>query len=84
MDEYAQEQRGDADDVLLEHLKKYGHFSGYMENGDQWELTLYHEGDEANGRELIEIKGVKLWHKIRPAADLPPLPIIPSIPLDDE
>ena len=84
MDEYAEEQWGDPDDQLLRQLEKHGHFSGYMENGDQWSLSLYRDGDDANGRKLIEIKGVKVWHTIRPASDLPPLPLIPPFPSEGE
>lgn len=82
MDDFAGEQWGDPDDRYLEHLKRYGHLIGSMQNGDQWELWLWHEGDDAKGRDLIEIKGVKLWHKITSLSDLPPLPPIPFPPYE--
>lgn len=80
----AEEQHGDPDNEILNQVQRYGHFSGYTEKGDQWTLSIYHEGDEAKGRELIEIKGVKVWHELRLAADLPPLPTFPSFPQDGE
>jgi hypothetical protein len=73
----AEEQWGDPDDKLLKQLQEYGHLSGATADGGLWELTLYHEGDEANGRSLMEIKGVKMWHELR---IMPPLPYFPQLP----
>jgi hypothetical protein len=76
----AEEQWGDADDRLLKQLKEYGHISGTTADGHMWELTLHQEGDEAKGRDLIEVKGVKVWHELRLIPPLPPLPPLPFPP----
>jgi hypothetical protein len=79
----AEEEWGDPDDKLLKHLKTYGHLSGMIDDGGLWELTLYQDGDEAKGRSLMEIKGVKMWHELRIMPPLPPFPLLPFPPDPD-
>jgi hypothetical protein len=53
------------------------------DTGSSWRLTLYQEGDEPNGRSLMEIKGVKMWHEMWMMPPLPPFPLLPFPPDPD-